>query len=66
MIKVVEDALGFEVVKRRHGGKQGGNSILTEEGKDYLDKYMEFDTEVRRFANKKFNEIFVGNKKLED
>ncbi|HHX71042.1 MAG TPA: LysR family transcriptional regulator [Gallicola sp.] len=66
MIKVVEEALGFEVVKRRHGGKQGGNSILTEKGKDYLDKYMEFDREVRRFANRKFNEIFVGNEKLEN
>ncbi len=65
MIKVVEKALGFEVVKRRHGGKPGGNSILTKEGRDYLDKYMEFDDSVRKYANEKFNEIFIGNEKVD-
>ncbi|NMB09136.1 MAG: LysR family transcriptional regulator, partial [Tissierellia bacterium] len=47
------------VVNRRHGGRDGGRSSLTDEGRDFLIKYSEFEKEVKLFSEKKFNEIFL-------
>lgn len=58
IINDLEDALGFVVVNRRHGGKDGGQSSLTDEGYEFLRKYSIFEREVKEFADKKFNEIF--------
>ncbi len=59
IIEDIEKALGFTVVNRRHGGKDGGRSSLTEEGKEFLIKYSKFEKEVKLFSEKKFNEIFL-------
>lgn len=59
IIEDIEKALGFTVVNRRHGGRDGGRSSLTDEGRDFLIKYSEFEKEVKLFSEKKFNEIFL-------
>lgn len=59
IIEDIEKALGFTVINRRHGGKDGGRSSLTEEGKEFLIKYSKFEKEVKLFSEKKFNEIFL-------
>ena len=39
IIKNAEKALGFPLVIRVAGGKSGGGSQLTQEGKEYLERY---------------------------
>ena len=39
LIKNAETALGFPLIIRTTGGKSGGGSTLTEEGKEWLKRY---------------------------
>lgn len=39
LLKNAEAALGFSLVKRTAGGRSGGGSTLTKEGKEWLTKY---------------------------
>ena len=39
LIRNAEDALGFPLIRRSTGGKDGGGSCLTEEGKEWLQRY---------------------------
>ncbi|MBR3165047.1 MAG: NTP transferase domain-containing protein [Lachnospiraceae bacterium] len=51
MVKAVEDSLGFPFLQRKTGGADGGNSILTEEGRDFLEKYLAFEEDIKRTAD---------------
>jgi molybdate transport system regulatory protein len=42
MIKNAEKALGFPLLIRSTGGKSGGGSVLTQEGKEWLTKYESY------------------------
>jgi len=39
LIKNMEDRLGFPILEKRRGGKEGGGSKLTAEGKKLLENY---------------------------
>lgn len=39
LIRNAENALGFPLIRRSTGGKDGGGSCLTEEGKEWLQRY---------------------------
>ncbi len=39
LIRNAENALGFLLIHRSTGGKDGGGSCLTEEGKEWLQRY---------------------------
>jgi molybdate transport system regulatory protein len=39
LIRNAEKALGFPVIRRSTGGKDGGGSALTPEGKEWLERY---------------------------
>ncbi len=45
-IREIEKNLGTRVVKRRRGGKSGGSSSLTGEGKKLLDEYEQLKKSV--------------------
>lgn len=42
LIKNAEIALGFSLTRRVVGGKSGGGSVLTKEGKEWLEKYEQY------------------------
>lgn len=42
MIKNAENALGFPLTTRTTGGKTGGGSLLTPEGKEWLIRYENY------------------------
>lgn len=42
LIKNAEKALGFPLTRRVVGGKSGGGSVLTKEGKEWLEKYEQY------------------------
>ena len=42
IIKTAENALGFPLTTRTAGGKSGGGSQLTSEGKEWLNRYENY------------------------
>ena len=42
LIKNAEDSLGFPLIKRTTGGRDGGGSRLTSEGKEWLTRYERY------------------------
>jgi len=58
MLNKLEEELGYAVVERIHGGSKGGNTYLTKEGLEFLDKYLEFEQNVRKYAEEEFKRLF--------
>jgi molybdate transport repressor ModE-like protein len=61
MINKVEEALGHPIVQRRHGGRFGGKSSITDEGIEFLQKYEWLVESVRKFANDEYDRIYHPN-----
>ena len=53
-----ERELGYAIVERIHGGKNGGGACLSEEGIRFLEKYEQFEQELTEEAEEKFRKIF--------
>lgn len=58
IINEMERELGFKVVDRRHGGRDGGSTELTEKGEEFLYRYLELENEIKKYAHKRFQELF--------
>ncbi|MFW2489638.1 NTP transferase domain-containing protein [Clostridium chromiireducens] len=58
MLNKLEKELGYAVVERKHGGSRGGKTSLTEEGSEFLNKYEQFEENVRKYAKEEFNRLF--------
>lgn len=58
MINSMEEELGYKVVDRKHGGKNGGKTYLTKEGSEFLEKFEAFEISVKNFAKSEFDRIF--------
>ena len=56
MIKKVEEGLGFQLIERY--GARG--SVLTEDGKKFLDLYEQYEKEVEDYAKATFDKTFAG------
>ncbi|HAK60892.1 MAG TPA: ModE family transcriptional regulator [Nitrospiraceae bacterium] len=57
-IKAMEERLGIKLVERHAGGKNGGGSVLTNEAREFLQKYAAVEEGVRENVDEKFVEIF--------
>ena len=53
-----EADLGYPLLKSVSGGAHGGGTVLTPEGKELLEKYSQFETQVQAFAQEAFQKIF--------
>jgi molybdate transport system regulatory protein len=58
LIKTAEEELGFKILIRQAGGKDGGGSIITEEAKELIRKYEEFNRRASEAIKEIYNEIF--------
>ena len=58
MIKNAEHALGFPLTSRTVGGKSGGGSTLTQEGKEWIEKYERYRDACIQVNRKLYLEIF--------
>ncbi len=60
-VKDAEEKLGFLLVEKHRGGKHGGNSLLTHEGKKLIEAYkellVEFDDAIYQITKKFFNKV---------
>lgn len=46
ILHVAEEGLGFELLKKKSGGRHGGGSTLTPQGREFLEKYQAFEREI--------------------
>ncbi len=58
MINRVEEEMGFPFLKRCNGGKNGGSSSLTEEGKRFIERYHAMTMDIERIAQNFFDLYF--------
>lgn len=61
ILNIIKEETGFDAVIRHQGGQNGGNTILSEEGKLLLDSFRKIEKEIKDFANDKFEE-YLGVK----
>lgn len=60
IVKAAERDLGFSLMEGSSGGESGGRTVLTERGKDFLERYLEFEAEIQQKADEVFSKYF-GN-----
>ena len=60
-IQAMEDRLGFRLIDRRTGGRNGGGATLTEDAREFLKKYEAMEEGIREIVDNRFNEIFKAN-----
>ena len=58
IIRNAENALGFPLVIRTTGGKSGGGSKLTDEGREWLERYEAYRDACFQANSKHYLEIF--------
>lgn len=62
MVNLVEEQLGFLILTRHAGGSDGGSSELTEQGKEFSQRFVEFQSETTAIANTLFKKYFTQTK----
>ena len=58
MLDRAEKELGYTIVERSPGGKNGGGARVSDEGLKLLEKYERFEKELTQTAAEKYREIF--------
>ena len=58
MLDRAEKELGYTIVERSPGGKNGGGARVSDEGLKLLEKYERFEKELIETAADKYREIF--------
>lgn len=58
LIGGMESQLGYRLVLRQPGGKNGGSTRLSKKAKDILDRFYDFENACRAAAEKLFDEYF--------
>jgi len=58
IIKNAENALGFPLMTRTTGGKSGGGSKLTDEGREWLERYEAYRTACIQANSELYLEFF--------
>ena len=53
-----EEGLGFALTERVSGGRQGGGSRVTVEGRNMMEKYLAFEKEAREAVDLVFEKYF--------
>lgn len=58
LIKNAESSLGFQLIKRTAGGRDGGGSSITPEGKEWLARYERYRDACREANRRLYLEHF--------
>jgi len=57
-LKKAQDAMGVALVERQRGGSDGGRTVLTEQGRQWLEAYSRFRGDVEVAVEKSFEKYF--------
>lgn len=66
MLQNAEEVLGFPLVQSQPGGKNGGRTEVTQEGKAFLKKYCAFSSDLRHSAKLLFDKYFKEGKREDE
>lgn len=58
MTREAEREAGFSLLERHVGGSGGGSSQLTTKGREFVERYDEFERSIYRASDKLFAEYF--------
>jgi len=58
IVKQAEEDLGFALMKGRRGGERGGHTVLTEDGKEFLNRYLQFADQAEAVLDQLFEQFF--------
>ena len=58
LIRNAETALGYSLIRRSTGGRDGGGSCLTEEGKEWLKRYEDYRDACKQANRELYLEFF--------
>lgn len=58
IINKAEEDLGFSLMVGKRGGQNGGTTILTAEGEEFLERYLAFSKEMEAYAAELFHKYF--------
>ncbi len=59
IIRTAEEELGYKIVERQPGGKNGGAAYVTQRGKKLLHLYERYEEQVETVAQELFHNIFL-------
>lgn len=59
IIHSAEDELGYQIVERRPGGKNGGAAHVTQRGKKLLELFEVYEKQVEKAADEIYQDIFL-------
>lgn len=57
-LKKIEKLLGYSLIEKKRGGKDGGKTILTEKGIKLVQSFDKFHAEFDELINKSFETLF--------
>ncbi len=58
MVNRLEKEMGFLFLNRCNGGKNGGSSTITEEGRTFMERYHAMEEDMRRIGQRFFDTYF--------
>lgn len=61
IIHDAEDGVGFRIVERQPGGKNGGTASVSVQGKKWMELFEIYQSRVRQEAERIFEEIFLSS-----
>lgn len=64
IISKAQDDLGFSLMTGKRGGENGGATILTEEGKAFLERYLRFSNEAEAAVHQLFDAYYTKDGKV--
>ena len=62
LLQHAEQAMGAPLTQRIAGGKDGGGSKVTPEGKDLMEKYEAYKAKCIQFGRELYSQIFESDK----
>jgi molybdate transport system regulatory protein len=63
LIRMIEERLGFGILEREVGGRSGGGSRITPQGKDFMSCYAKLREEAQEAVKRIFKKRFRSFKK---
>ena len=61
-IQLMEQRLDIKLVKRQTGGLNGGGASLTDNAREFMQKYEKLEEGVNEMLDRKFTEVFGNGK----
>lgn len=58
VLRSTEEQLGFKLLHSSTGGRGGGGAVLTEEGRQLLERYDELCRRLQEYGRQQYEELF--------